>query len=140
MENSDCCEQCRRFDAFCKTVLRHEMLTFFGSLRRQQKREIFLSDLSASYMDNLSTKDEYPSDSYIFSAFGYVLLIRNERLAKAIMALPHRAQSIMVLRFSPTLNDTQIGRLLGLSRSSIQRHRTRTIQHLRRQLSIKENQ
>ena len=126
MGNSDCCKQCRRFDAFCKTVLRHEMLTFFGSLRRQQKREISLSDLPASYMDSLSTRDEYPSDSYIFSAFGY--------------ALPHRAQSIMVLRFSPALNDTQIGRLLGLSRSSIQRHRTRTIQHLRRQLSIKENQ
>ena len=65
-------ERCR-FDAFCKTVLRNEARTHLRDLGRQRNREIEFSDLSQQEMDKLCTVDEYPSDSFLFTAYGYAL-------------------------------------------------------------------
>ena len=61
-------ERCR-FDAFCKTVLRHEAMNYFRELNRQRKRAIQFSALCQYEMDKLCSMDEYPSDSFVFSAF-----------------------------------------------------------------------
>ena len=66
-------EERRRFDAFCKVVLRHEAIDYFRELSRQRKREIQFNTLSQYEMDKLCTLDDYPSDSFVFSAFGYDL-------------------------------------------------------------------
>lgn len=63
-------ERCR-FDAFCKVVLRHKAIDYFRELSRQRKREIQFNTLSQYEMDKLCTLDDYPSDSLVFSAFGY---------------------------------------------------------------------
>ena len=65
-------ERCR-FDAFCKTVLRNEARTHLRDLGRQRNREIEFSALSQQEMDKLCTVDEYPSDSILFTAYGYAL-------------------------------------------------------------------
>lgn len=62
-------ERCR-FDAFCKTVLRNEARTHLRDLGRQRNREIEFSALSQQEMDKLCTVDEYPSDSFLFTAYG----------------------------------------------------------------------
>ena len=67
-------ERCR-FDAFCKVVLRHEAIDYFRELSRQRKREIQFNTLSQHEMDKLCTLDDYPSDSLVFSAFGYALCV-----------------------------------------------------------------
>ena len=43
--------------------------------------------------------DEYPSDSFVFSAFGYDLHIRDELVAGAFASLPEQEQQILILRF-----------------------------------------
>jgi len=60
-----------RFDAFCKTVLRNEARTHLRDLGRQRNREIEFSALSQQEMDKLCTVDEYPSNSFLFTAYGY---------------------------------------------------------------------
>ena len=80
-------ERCR-FDAFCKVVLRHEAIDYFRELSRQRKREIQFNTLSQHEMDKLCTLDDYPSDSFVFSAFGYDLHIRDELVARAFAILP----------------------------------------------------
>ena len=64
-----------RLDAFCKTVLRNEARTHLRDLGRQRNREIEFSALSQQEMDKLCTVDEYPSDSFLFTAYGYALHI-----------------------------------------------------------------
>ena len=66
-------ERCR-FDAFCKTVLRNEARTHLRDLGRQRNREIEFSALSQQEMDKLCTVDEYPSDSILFTAYGYAYI------------------------------------------------------------------
>ena len=63
-------ERCR-FDAFCKTVLRNEARTHLRDLGRQRNRETEFSALPQQEMDKLCTVDEYPSDSILFTAYGY---------------------------------------------------------------------
>ena len=60
-----------RLDAFCKTVLRNEAITYLSELARRRDREKPLDTLPQAEMDKLCTLDEYPSDSFMFSAFGY---------------------------------------------------------------------
>ena len=64
-------ERCR-FDAFCKTVLRNEARTHLRDLGRQRNREIEFSALSQQEMDKLCIVDEYPSDSFLFTAYSRV--------------------------------------------------------------------
>ena len=90
-------EERRRFDAFCKVVLRHEAIDYFRELSRQRKREIQFNTLSQYEMDKLCTLDDYPSDSFVFSAFGYDLHIRDELVAGAFATLPEQEQKILIL-------------------------------------------
>lgn len=123
-------EQCR-FDAFCKKVLRNEARAYLRNMKRQREREAFFSDLSQAELDKLCVMDRYPSDSIVFSSHGYDLHIDNELVAEAFASLPKDEQSILILRFVLDLTDEEIGRLMGMSRSAVQRHRTSTLKDLR---------
>ena len=129
-------ERCR-FDAFCKTVLRNEAKTYLRDLYRQRKRETQFSALSQYEMDKFCTMDEYPSDNVVFTAFGYDLHIRDELVADAFASLPEREQSILILYCVLGLTDGEIGRIAEMSRSAVQRHRTKTLKELRKDLQSK---
>ena len=77
-----------RLDAFCKTVLRNEAITYLSEMARRRDREKPLDTLPQAEMDKLCTLDEYPSDSFTFSAFGFDLHIRDELVAGAFASLP----------------------------------------------------
>lgn len=64
-----------RYDAFCKAVLRNEAKDYLHEMGRQRDREKSLDALTQQELDKLSTVDQYPSDSYIFSSHGYDLRI-----------------------------------------------------------------
>ena len=85
-------------------------------------------------MDNICTVDEYPSDSSMFTACGYVLHIRDELAACAFAALPEQDQKILILHCVLELADGKIGRLVGMSRSTVQRHRAKALEELRNRL------
>ena len=129
-------ERCR-FDAFCKTVLRNEAKTYLRDLYRQRKRETQFSALSQYEMDKFYTMDEYLSDSVVFTAFGCDLHIRDELVANAFASLPEREQSILIQYCVLGLTDGEIGRIAEMSRSAVQRHRTKTLNELRKDLQSK---
>ena len=64
-------------------------------------------------MDELCTVDEYPSDKFVFSAFGYVLYIQSELVADAFTALPEREQQILILHCVLELPDREVGNFVG---------------------------
>ena len=116
-------EQCR-FDAFCKTVLRNEARNYHRDMKRQRDRETSFSVLPQAELDKLYTVDHYPSDDFVFSSHGYDLHIDNELVA----------QSSLILHCVLELADGEIGALMGMSRSAVQRHRTKTLKELRTKL------
>ena len=123
-----------RFDAFCKTVLRHEGTNYFRELNRQGKHITQFSALSQSELGKLYAVDEYPSEKSVFSAFGYVLYLREEMVADAFSSLPEPEQTILILYCVLELPDKEVGNFVGMSRSAVQRHRTKTLNKLRKNL------
>ena len=120
-----------RYDAFCKAVLRNEAKHYLREMGRQRNREKSLDALTQQELDKLSTVDRYPSDSFIFSAQGYDLRIDNGCVAEAFASLPEQEQSILILHCVLEMADGEIGSLMGMSRSAVQRHRTSTLKQLR---------
>lgn len=127
-------EQCR-FDAFCKKVLRNEARAYLRNMKRQREREAFFSDLSQVELDKLCVVDHYPSDRFTFSSHGYDLHIENELVADAFAGLPVQEQSILILHFVLDLPDQEVGRLVGMSRSAVQRRRAKSLTELRIKLA-----
>lgn len=101
-----------RLDAFCKTVLRNEAINYLSELARRRDREKPLDTLPQAEMDKLCTLDEYPSDSFVFSAFGYDLHIRDEQVAGAFATLPEQEQQILILHCVAAMADGEIGGLM----------------------------
>lgn len=127
-------EQCR-FDAFCKAVLRNEARNLQQSMKRQRRRVTPLDTVPPAEWDKLSVTDSYPSDSFVFSSHGYSMCIDNEFVAAAFAGLSATEQSILILRCALDLTDTEIGAYLEMSRSAVQRRRTKALTGLRAKLA-----
>ena len=69
-----------------------------------------------------------------FTAYGYALHIRDELVADAFASLPEQEQGILILYCVLELADGEIGSLVGMSRSAVQRHRTKALNELRKRL------
>lgn len=126
----------RRFDTFCKAVLRNESRSYMRSLCRQRKHEFSLYDVPWEEMDKLCTVDDYPSDSFVFRTHGYNLCIGNELVAEVFSGLSGQDQSILILRCVLDMTDEEISRIVGLSRSSVQRRRAKALGVLRTKLAV----
>lgn len=124
-----------QFDHFCKLVLRNEAINHLQELKHRRNNETVFSALSQAEMDKLSTTDRYPSDSYTFSSYGCNLTIENELVAEAFANLSLRDQSILILHCVLDLTDKEIGWIMGLSRSAVQKRRTGTLKVLRGKLT-----
>lgn len=127
-------QQCQ-FDAFCKSVLRNEARNFQRSMRRQRRRVTPLEAVPLTKWDKLSTLDSYPSDSFVFSSHGYSMCIDNELVAAAFADLSATEQSILILRCALDMTDAEIGAHLKMSRSAVQRRRTKALTGLRTKLA-----
>ena len=68
------------------------------------------------------------------SAFSFPF---HELVADAFASLPEQEQKILILRYVPELADGEIGGFMGMSRSAVQRHRTKTLSELRKNLESK---
>ena len=123
-------ERCQ-FDAYCKLVLYHETIDYLREMQRRRDRELSFSDLSQAEMDKLYTIDRYPSDRFTFSSHGYDLHTDNELVADAFAGLSSQEQSILILHCVLELPDQEIGRLVGMSRSAVQRRWTKSLSELR---------
>ncbi len=129
----DYVERCQ-LDHYCKLVLYHEAIDYLREMQRYRNRQTSLEDISPAQWDKLSTLDKYPSDSFKFSAFGYDLHIRDELVAGAFASLPEQEQQILILHCVAAMADSEIGCLVGMSKSAVQRHRTKTLKGLRQRL------
>lgn len=118
-------------DFCCKKVLKNEARAYLRNVKRQRDRETMFSDLPQHELDKLCTVDRYPSDSFVFSSHGYDLHIDNELVADAFANLPQQEQSILILYCVLDMADGEIASLTGMSRSAVQRHRTKTLKELR---------
>ena len=128
-----------QFDSLCKKVLREESRNYKKQLVRRAEKEINLSEMSETELSQLYVMDEYPSDSTFFDVLDYCVAVKDDRLAKALAALPNKKRDVILLSYFLDMSDTEIAEKLKVVGSTIHRRRTSSLKELRQRLGVKED-
>ena len=82
------------FDSYCKRSIKNEAMNAYTQLRKRSRREVSLSELPEDAMAQLAVYDCYSWEYTTFPVGGTVILIEDDRLAEALLALPQEDRPI----------------------------------------------
>lgn len=120
------------FDRFCKTTIKHEAYNAFRQIRNQKNRFVSLSELSEDASEQLAVYDFYPWEYTAFPVDGDVILIKDDRLAEALTALPQEFRDILLMYWFLQMADREIGEKLSLPRRTVNNRRQRAYELLKK--------
>ena len=126
-ETTGCC-----FDAYCKRLLRNELIDAHREYKRQGNEEVPFSDLTAEEFRRLQYIDEYHPDRKIFLAVKWSIEVKESDLVRALSALPSDRRNIILLSYLLGLSDQEIASLMNLNRSTVQYRKEASLNTLRR--------
>ena len=126
-EHLACC-----FDAYCKRLLKNEVIDTIRGEKRMGQREVTFSDLTKTERGQLKYIDQYAPDQRVFPLLGMEIEVVDADLVQALSALPADRRAIILLSYFLEMHDEEIGKCLGLSRPAVQRRRTSTLDMLRK--------
>jgi RNA polymerase sigma factor (sigma-70 family) len=121
-----------QFDCLTKKVIKYTQKKYYRDISRRWRNEISFSDLSEMELNHFGTLDDYSSDYTVFSVLGMEVQISDEQLSKALKILPEKKRNIILLSYFMDMSDLEIGKLMNLVRSTIYRHRTSTLEEIRK--------
>lgn len=121
-----------RFDAFCKRLLKHEVIDAIRGEKRTGQREVVFSDLTRAERNQLQHIDQYAPDRRVFPLLGMEIEVLDADLVRALSMLSTDRRAIILLFYFLDMRDEEIGAKLGLSRPAVQRRRTSTLDMLRK--------
>ena len=111
------------FDSFCKKVLKHEAAGGHREINRRARIEISISDLPEEAMEQLAVYDDYPWDYTPFQVGDETVLVKDDRLAEALAAIPEKERNIILLYWFLELADREIADRMGIARRTVNTHR-----------------
>lgn len=121
-----------RFDAFCKRLLKHEVIDAIREQKRLGQWETTFSELTRAEQSQLQYIDQYAPDWRVFPLLGMEIEVLDADLVRALSMLPTDRRTIILLFYFLEMRDEEIGAKLGLSRPAVQRRRTSTLDMLRK--------
>lgn len=111
------------FDSFCKKVLKHEAGNGHRKINRRARMEISMSDIPEEAMEQLAVYDDYPWDYTPFQVGDETVLVKDDRLAEALAAIPEKERNIILLYWFLELADREIADRMGIARRTVNTHR-----------------
>lgn len=119
----------RRYNAFCKTVIRCAALDKILKLKRQWERQVSLDYLMNEKFVQFAASE--PDEEYPFTVCGQTVLLCNAALADAISVLPEQTREEILRYYFLRQPQRVIGACIGRSRSTAGRHIQLALQRLR---------
>ena len=121
------------FDSFSKKTIKKASANIRRKLAAQSDRETELSVLPFQDLQKLCTEDTYQEDeeSVVFHVRGLSVVVHDSALGQALFALPPKRRDVVLLFYFAEQNDPQIGRLLNLDTSTINRRRSAALSNLK---------
>ena len=120
-----------QFETYCKKVLRGERCDYLRQVLHRAKREVCFSELPFDALLQIGASDDYPSSHYVFEAQGHQISVADDRLGEALSQIESAGRNLLLLAYFLDLNDREIGALLGIPRSTIQRRRQRFLDQMK---------
>ena len=119
----------RRYNAFCKTVIRCAALDKILKLKRQWERQVSLDYLMNEKFVQFAEPE--PDEEHPFIVCGQTVLLCNVTLAAALSTLPEQAQEEIFRYYFLHQPQRVIGAYFGQTRSTSGRHIQLALQRLR---------
>ena len=124
----------RRYNAFCKTVIRCAALDKILKLKRQWERQVSLDYLIDEKFVQFAGPE--PDEEYPFTVCGQTILLCNAALAAALSALPKQAQEVILRYYFLRQPQRVIGAHIGRTRSTAGRHIQLALRRLREEMEV----
>lgn len=104
------------------------------SISRRLKHEVPFSEISDLELNKAGVYDRYSSDYTAFNVLGMEVQVSDDQLSKALKCLPERKRNIILLSYFMDMSDAEIGELMNVVRTTVYRHRTSTLEELRKMM------
>lgn len=122
---------CAMFDSYCKTVLRNESRDIKRALARRSKRELAMDEPMQYLFDLIGHEDTYPSDQLTLYADKFSGVVHRDTLYEAMLSLPERQRTVLILGFWHQWTDEEISRYLEVTPRTVYNLRQRAFNKIR---------
>ena len=119
------------FDSYCKKVLKYEAYNGYREISRRQKCEALFSELSEEKLAQLAVYDRYSWEYTTFPVGGAVILIEDDRLAEALLALPQEDRDIFMMHWFLNMVDREIAEYMNMARRTVNTRRQKAYRLLK---------
>ena len=107
------------FDSYCKRSIKNEAMNAYTQLRKRSRREVSLSELPEAAMAQLAVYDCYSWEYTTFPVGGAVILIKDDRLAEALLALSQEDRDIFMMHWFLNMVDREIAEYMNMARRTV---------------------
>ena len=125
----------RRYNAFCKAVIRYAAIGKIIRLRQKWERQVSLDYLMNEKFVQFAAPE--PDEEYPFTVCGQTVLLCNAALAAALSVLPEQTQEEILRYYFLRQPQRVIGAHIGRSRSTAGRHIQLALQRLREEMEVR---
>ena len=125
----------RRYNAFCKAVIRYAAIGKIIRLRQKWERQVSLDYLTNEKFVQFAAPE--PDEEYPFTVCGQTVLLCNAALAAALSVLPEQTQEEILRYYFLRQPQRVIGAHIGRSRSTAGRHIQLALQRLREEMEVR---
>lgn len=123
-----------QFESFCRKVIHCERCDYLRWLMRHTEKETNFSALPAASLDRIGHTEAWQGDPYIFNVCGYSIPIQEKCLVESLLEFDDMQRGILLLSYSLRLSDQATGKLLGISRSRVNRLKSKLLAELRKKM------
>ena len=120
-----------RFNVYCIKTLNNRIKNIERDEKRYRSRFVSYEDLSNKALAEKQYIDMYRVYRQKIIEVGISVYIENELLYQALRMLEHENRKIILLCYFGDMNDSEIGRNIGMPRSTVNFRRNKTLKTLK---------
>lgn len=121
-----------QFDRLCQLALDGEAANYYQHMEYRRNHEVNFSEMTEKELDSIFVMDEYDLDTSHFQILGYDIEVKDTLLVEALQALTEKKRNVVLLSYFLEMTDAEIAREMKLVHSTIQEHRMRSLELLKK--------
>ena len=99
-----------------------------------------LSELSEKEVSRLFIMDEHEMETHRFQVLGYDIEVKDALIAEALQTLTEKKRNVVLLSYFMDMSDADVAREMNLVRSTINEHRRRSLELMRKNMEESANE
>ena len=99
-----------------------------------------IKDLSEKELSRLFIMDEHEMETHRFQVLGYDIEVKDALIAEALQTLTEKKRNVVLLSYFMDMSDADIAREMNLVRSTINEHRRRSLELMRKNMEESANE